>query len=107
MPVERIEFVRVCSYGSKGSQCSCRCVWVSWPCPCSDLLSPVCPDPRKRPGEEGGFGDRKRSRVGEDSKESSPATLRALVRNRDAGGIIGKVGRLSVRMHPNQPWSVL
>ena len=42
---------------------------------------------RKRPGDGDDFhGDIKRPRT-----DKPPATLRVLVRNRDAGGIIGKV----------------
>lgn len=52
------------------------------------------------PGQPGGFGDdgfRKKQKFDEplggggDELESPPATLRVLIRNTDAGGIIGKV----------------
>ena len=44
-------------------------------------------DDRKRTSDGDGFhGDMKRPRT-----DKPPATLRVLVRNRDAGGIIGKV----------------
>ena len=52
---------------------------------------------RKRPSDQGlppGEDGFKRRRMGEepDLAEIPPATLRILVRNQDAGGIIGKVG---------------
>ena len=60
---------------------------------------PPGPDRKRGPGDFGGGGDggwRKRPRFEEAGVP--PATLRVLVRNQDAGGIIGKV-RLVVCQH--------
>ena len=55
-------------------------------------------DRKRGPGDFGGGGDggwRKRPRFEEAGVP--PATLRVLVRNQDAGGIIGKVGSVLLR----------